>query len=75
MKTALAGAFGRAAAPLCWYYAIAVAVPVLNGAPLDGAFLEHVFFVVAVPLALLAAAGVTKVVLAGRAGITARRDT
>jgi hypothetical protein len=56
MKSAIAGALGRAARPLVFYYGIAVAVPVLNGATLDREFLEHVAFVVVVPLAIVMAA-------------------
>jgi hypothetical protein len=57
MKASLASAFRQAAAPLFWYYAIAVAVPLLNGATLDRAFAEHVAFVLAVPLVLVLVAG------------------
>jgi hypothetical protein len=53
----LGRAFRSAFAPLLWYYAIAVAVPVLNGATIDRPFLEHVAFVIAVPLVLIALAG------------------
>jgi hypothetical protein len=57
VRATLGDVFRRAAAPLSWYYAIAVAVPVLNGAALDGAFLEHAAFVVAVPAAIVTLAG------------------
>jgi hypothetical protein len=63
----------RAAAPLCWYYAIAAGVPVANGATIDAAFLEHVAFVLAVPLLLVAAACIPGLV-AGRR-LRARRDS
>jgi hypothetical protein len=53
----LGRAFRSAFAPLLWYYAIAVAVPVLNGATIDRPFLEHVAFVIAVPLMLTVLAG------------------
>ena len=56
MKAAMVGAFGRASRALAWYYAIAVAVPVLNGATLDSLFLEHVAFVLAVPIMIVTAA-------------------
>ena len=36
MKAAIVHAFAEAGAPLAFYYAIAVAVPVLNGAPSTG---------------------------------------
>jgi hypothetical protein len=57
MRVAILGAFGRASRPLAWYYAIAVAVPVLNGARPDGAFLEHVASVLIVPVLLVMVAG------------------
>ena len=63
MKAAIVHAFAEAGAPLAFYYAIAVAVPVLNGAPIDRPFLEHVAFVVAAPplLVMLAEIGRTLV--------------
>ena len=57
MKADLAGAFARAWRPLAWYYTIAVAVPVLNGATLDRGFLEHAAFVLAVPVVIVLAGG------------------
>jgi hypothetical protein len=60
MKAAIAGALRDAGAPLLSYYAIAVAVPVLNGARFDGAFFEHVGFVVVVPLVLVTSIGVVR---------------
>ena len=65
--------FRPALAPLAWYYAIAAAVPLLNGATLDAAFLEHVAFVFAVPLVLVATAGASGHI--ARRGLRARRDT
>ena len=56
MKATIVSAFGRASRPLAWYYAVAVAVPVLNGATLDSVFLEHVAFVLAVPVMIVTAA-------------------
>jgi len=54
----MARAFRGAAAPLLSYYAISVVVPLLNGAGVEGApFLEHVCFVLLVPLVLIAATG------------------
>lgn len=42
-------------APLFWYYAIAVAVPLANGAAArGGAFVEHTLFVLVMPLAFVA---------------------
>jgi len=57
MKAAIASTFRGASAPLSWYYAIAVAVPILNGAPLDRPFLEHVAFVLVVPPVVVTLAG------------------
>ena len=57
MKAAIAGTLRGASAPLAWYYAIAVAVPVLNGAPLDRPFLEHAAFVLVVPPVVVALVG------------------
>jgi hypothetical protein len=60
MRAAVARAFHGAAAPLAWYYAIAVAVPILNGAPLDRSFLEHVAFVLAVPPGVITLVGLLR---------------
>jgi len=57
MMAAIARAFGRASRPLAFYYGIAVAVPVLNGGTFDRLFLEHVAFVLVVPLVIVTAAG------------------
>ena len=57
MKAAIGRAFRDASAPLAWYFAIAVAVPVLNGASVDRRFLEHVAFVVAIPSLLVVLVG------------------
>jgi hypothetical protein len=69
MKT---GVLRQAMAPLAWYYAIALGVPVANGATLDAAFLEHAAFVFAVPLLLVAAACVPA---SARRRLRARRDS
>jgi len=54
----MARAFGGAATPLLWYYAIAVVVPLLNGAASrDALFLEHTAFVLLVPVALVTVVG------------------
>jgi hypothetical protein len=53
-------AFRDAAAPLACYYAVAVVVPVLNGARVDGLFVEHVAFVVAVPAVLVTLVGLVR---------------
>lgn len=54
MKAALARAFRGAAAPLLCYYAVAVVVPLANGAAArDAPFLEHVCFVLLVPPVLV----------------------
>jgi hypothetical protein len=61
MRVFAGAASGRAARPLACYYAIALAVPVLNGATIDAAFLEHAAFVLAVPLAAVTgAAGIRR---------------
>jgi hypothetical protein len=57
MRATIFSALGRASRPLSWYYTIAVAVPVLNGATLDSVFLEHAAFVLAVPVVIVMAAG------------------
>jgi hypothetical protein len=63
VKAAIVHALAEAGAPLALYYAIAVAVPVLNGASWDGVFFEHVACVVAAPplLVMLAEIGRTLV--------------
>ena len=54
MKAPMARAFGGAATPLLWYYAIAVVVPLLNGAASrDALFFEHTAFVLLVPVVLV----------------------
>ena len=54
MKAPLARAFRGASTPLLWYYAIAVVVPLLNGAASrDALFVEHTAFVLLVPVALV----------------------
>ena len=45
LAASVAAGWRRAAVPLIWYYAIAVAVPLANGA----AFGEHMVFVIVVP--------------------------
>lgn len=60
MRAAVARVFQGAAAPLAWYYAIAVAVPVLNGAPVDRSFLEHIAFVLAVPPGVITLVGLLR---------------
>ena len=55
MKAPMARAFGGAATPLLWYYAIAIVVPLLNGAASrDALFFEHTAFVLLVPVVLVA---------------------
>ena len=58
MKGPMARAFGGAATPLLWYYAIAVVVPLLNGAAArDAQFFEHTAFVLLVPVVLVTVVG------------------
>ena len=66
MKTSIARAFRGASAPLLCYYAIAVGVPLANGAAArDAPFLEHVCFVLLVPPFLIA---VTRLRFSAKAG-------
>ena len=60
MRTSIGRAFRDASAPLAWYFAVAVAIPVLNGAAVDRLFVEHVAFVLAVPTALVALVGLVR---------------
>jgi hypothetical protein len=54
MKAPIARAFRGAWTPLLWYYAIAVVVPLLNGAASrDTLFFEHTVFVLLVPVVLV----------------------
>jgi len=58
MKAPIARAFRGASTPLLWYYAIAVVVPLLNGAASrDALFLEHTVFVLLVPVGLVTVVG------------------
>jgi hypothetical protein len=66
VKAAVIAAFRRASRPLAWYYGIGVAVPVLNGATLDEVFFEHVTFVLAVPVVMVAASGCAWHLVRGR---------
>jgi hypothetical protein len=57
----MARVFGGAATPLLWYYAIAVVVPLLNGAASrDALFFEHTAFVLLVPVALVTVVGLLR---------------
>lgn len=42
----------RLAIPLASYVAVTVLVPILNGAPIDAAFLEHALLAIALPLVI-----------------------
>jgi hypothetical protein len=46
-------AFRRAALPLASYYAVALALPLANGASRSGTFLGHALVVLVVPPALI----------------------
>lgn len=51
----------RAAAPLVWYYAITLAIPLLNGAGQQGGrFVQHAMIVLAVPPVLIVLARVAR---------------
>jgi hypothetical protein len=66
VKAPLARAFRGASTPLLWYYAIAVAVPLLNGAASrDPLFFEHTAFVLLVPLVLVTVVGLLARIRAG----------
>jgi hypothetical protein len=66
MKTRTWRVFGGAATPLLWYYAIAVVVPLLNGAASrDALFLEHTAFVLLVPVVLVTVVGLLRRIRAG----------
>lgn len=43
----------RLATPLMSYLAITVAVPILNGAPMDAAFLDHASLAITIPLIIM----------------------
>lgn len=43
-------AFRRAAVPLASYYAVTLALPLVNGAASSGAFIAHALVVLVVPL-------------------------
>ena len=43
----------RLAIPLLSYLAMTVAVPILNGAPIDAAFLEHAALAITIPLIIM----------------------
>jgi hypothetical protein len=58
MKAPITRAFREASTPLLWYYAIAVVVPLLNGAASrDTLFFEHTAFVLLVPVVLVTVVG------------------
>ncbi len=60
MGQAIARSFRRVATPLLWYYAVAIAVPVANGAAGNGTgFVEHATFVLVLPLVFIVLAGIT----------------
>ena len=48
------GTFGRTAAPLVWYYAITLGIPLANGAsPFDAVFAKHALVVLVLPPVLI----------------------
>jgi len=53
IQQTIAGAFRHAAAPLAWYYAVTLAIPIANGAATGVAFFEHALIVLIVPPALI----------------------
>lgn len=61
MKSALANAFRRARAPLFWYYALTVVVPLANGAAREGrVFGAHLLAVSLVPPAIVVVVAITR---------------
>jgi hypothetical protein len=66
MKAPIPRAFRGASTPLLWYYAIAVVVPLLNGAAArDPLFFEHTAFVLLVPVVLVTVVGLLSRIRAG----------
>lgn len=66
MKGPIPRAFRGASTPLLWYYAIAVVVPLLNGAASrDALFFEHTAFVLLVPVVLVTVVGLLSRIRAG----------
>jgi hypothetical protein len=63
MRQAIARSLRRAATPLLWYYAVAIVVPVANGAGTGAGFVEHAAFVLVLPLVFIALAGVGQALL------------
>ena len=54
IQTTLAQAFRRAALPLWWYYAVALGLPLANGAAQSGpGFVNHALVVLVVPPTLI----------------------
>ena len=54
LRTRIACAFRRTALPLAAYYAVTLAVPLVNGAARAGrAFVEHALVVLVVPLLII----------------------
>jgi hypothetical protein len=54
LRRSVGRAFRRAAAPLAWYYALTLAVPLANGAAQAGAvFVRHALVVVVLPPLLI----------------------
>jgi hypothetical protein len=66
MKAPVTRALRGASTPLLWYYAIAVVVPLLNGAASrDTLFVEHTAFVLLVPVVLVTVVGLLTGLRAG----------
>ena len=67
-QAAIVTAFRRVALPLGWYYAVAVGLPLANGAAQAGAaFTEHALIVVVVPLILIVFVCATRELACGAA--------
>jgi hypothetical protein len=66
MNAPIARAFRGASTPLLWYYAVAIVVPLLNGAASrDTLFVEHTAFVLMVPVVLVTVVGLLMRIRAG----------
>jgi hypothetical protein len=60
-RTSIAHAFRRMALPLASYYAVTLALPLVNGAARSGAFVEHAVVVLVVPpVAIILACAIPK---------------
>ena len=73
LSTTVTSTARRTALPLAAYYGVTLAIPIINGAQLSGAFLDHATTVVLVPLAAIALS--CAVQFAARVLVKPSRDT